>query len=186
MTAIPAFITANAQPLILPSDAVNLDIVVPQQIVDNWCWAAVTAALEEFYDVQPRRAQCRIVSDVLGTGSCCPDGVDIIRCNVPHAPQPALRDLFETRVEAPAGTSFSFVESEILAGVPVLANLGFSDGRVGHLVIITGFFHGADDINLIVQDPYTGEESAEPIRRFRRKFRDKGRWRASYKLRQPL
>jgi len=192
MTIIPNNTPSTAPPLFVahsgnPVNVAELDITIPQQIVDNWCWAAVTAGLEIAFGVQPARAQCQVVTDVLQSGPCCPDGEDVNRCNVPHAPQPALRDLFDRRVEeAEGGTTFLFVRREILErGLPVLANVGFSEERVGHLVVISGFRRVGLRVTLIVWDPYTGERSTEPLVQFQQSFRDIGRWRASYRLKRP-
>jgi hypothetical protein len=191
MTIIPNVIASDSPPLFLSHAATvtneaEIDLAIPQQHLDNWCWAAVTAGLEAAFALQPARSQCRIVTDVLGTGACCPEGADVVRCNVPHAPQPALRGLFRERVDAPVGTSFSFVRDEIVhRRLPVLANLGFRNGRVGHLVVISGFRRVGSAITLIVWDPYTGQRSDEPLRLFQRAFRGKATWRASYRLERP-
>lgn len=187
MTIIPNNF-ASAAPFVLLQSAngAEIDVNIPRQVRGNWCWAAATAGLEMAFGVQPVRTQCEIVTDVLGTGSCCPPGTDVQRCNVPHAPQPALRDLFAERVDAPDGTAFSFVEDQIVRReVPVLANLGFRGVRVGHLVVISGFRRVGSGIRLIVWDPYTGLRSEEPLRQFQRAFRDKGTWRSSYRLKRP-
>lgn len=177
----PAFLARTGQPV----TGAEIDVVIPQQILDNWCWAAVAAGLEAAFGL-PQRTQCQIVTDVLGTGACCPDGADVHRCNVPHAPQPALGDLFDARVDAPHGTSFPFIENEIVQrGLPVLANLAFQDARVGHLVVISGFRRVGSRVTLIVWDPYTGERSQEPWGQFQRAFRNMGKWRASYRLKRP-
>jgi hypothetical protein len=192
MTVMPNVVVSNSPPLFLSNAATaanetEIDLVIPQQLLDNWCWAAVTMGLEAAFAVQPVRSQCRIVTDVLGTGTCCPEGADVVRCNVPHAPQPALRGLFRERVDAPEGTSFSFVRDEIVdRRLPVLANLGFRSGRVGHLVVISGFRRVGSAVMLIVWDPYTGQRSDEPLRQFQQAFRDKGTWRASYRLQRAM
>ena len=197
MTVAPGILPSASPPSFLarsgsPVNVAEIDVTIPQQILDNWCWAAVTAGLETAFGLQPARTQCRIVTDVLGPNalgiaSCCPDGANVQLCNVPHAPQPALGELFDARVEAPHGTSFPFVENEIVQRrLPVLANLGFRDGRVGHLVVISGFRHVGPRVTLIVWDPYTGESSDEPFTQFQRAFRDRGKWRASYRLKRPL
>jgi hypothetical protein len=192
MTIIPNVIASDSPPLFLSHAATvtneaEIDLVIPQQLLDNWCWAAVTMGLETAFAVQPPRSQCRIVTDVLATGSCCPEGTKVVRCNVPHAPQPALRGLFRERVDAPRGTSFPFVRDEIVhRRLPVLANLGFRTGRVGHLVVISGFRRVGSAVTLIVWDPYTGQRSDEPLRQFQQAFRDKGTWRASYRLQRPM
>lgn len=192
---VPNIISSESQPLLVLDPAVplvttvELDLEVPQQSLDNWCWAAVTAGIEAFFGIQSPRAQCRIVTDVLGTGQCCPEETaDVHRCNVPHAPQPALRDLFLERIERrDGGTSLAFVVNEIAERqLPFLANLRWNDARVGHLVVISGFHRVGPAVTLIVRDPYTGERSEEPIRAFRQAFRDKGSWRASYRLQRPL
>lgn len=189
MTIIPNIIASHPSPLFLShsteaADGAEIDLSIPQQILDNWCWAAVTAGLEAAFGIDPARSQCRIVSDVLGTG-CCPDGANVQNCNIPHAPQPALGELFDVRVDAPVGTSLPFLRREIgERRLPVLANLGFSDGRIGHLVVISGFRRTGSLITLTVWDPYTGERSDEPLNRFRRAFRDNGMWRASYRLKR--
>jgi hypothetical protein len=178
-------------PLIQPAfltPPVEHSVEIPQQIFDNWCWAAVVSGLEAFFNVPAPRSQCRIVNDVLGTGACCPEAqANVSLCNVPSAPQPALGNLFIERVDAAnGGTDFEFVKQELVErGLPFLANLGFNNARVGHLVVVSGFTRRGSVIDLIVWDPYTGERSRERMRAFQRAFRDKGGWRASYRLQRP-
>lgn len=188
MTVIPNNAAITAPPLTVWRSAkgAEIDLSVPRQILGNWCWAAATRGLEAAFGVQPVREQCEIVTDVLGTGPCCPNRRDVQRCNVPHPPQPALGEIFDRRVNAPYGTSLQFVQDEIVGGgVPILANLGFSHLRFGHVVVISGFRRAGSAVRLIVWDPYTGLRSEEPLRQFQEAFRDLGKWRASYKLKRP-
>jgi hypothetical protein len=162
----------------------ELPITVPQQIRDNWCWAAVTAALEAAFDAATARSQCQIVTSALGV-PCCPEvPANARQCNHPLRPRLALGPLFGRRVEAAdGGTTFQFVVREIMARRFVLANLGFVNSRVGHLVVIAGFRRPS---TLFVWDPYTGRRSEEELRKFQGAFRDKLMWRASYTLTRAL
>jgi hypothetical protein len=188
MTAIPNDIPADpplAPPVPLNVTTAEIAVRIPQQTRDNWCWAAVAAGLETAFDAASARSQCRIVADVLNNPGCCPPVPANARaCNLPRRPQLALGPLFDRRVDAVAGgTTFPFVVSEITAGRLVLANLGFATGRVGHLVVISGFQRPG---TLFVWDPYTGRRSEEDVRQFLRAFRNRGTWRASYTLTRTL
>jgi hypothetical protein len=187
-----ANILAEVQPGLLPPPALidheELAITVPLQGLDNWCWAAVTAGIEVFFDVPAPRPQCRIVNDVLGVGGCCPESTASPQvCNRPSAPQPALRDLFLERVDSrDGGATFPFVSREIVGrGLPFIANIGYNDSRIGHLVVVSGFRRVGPIVKLVVWDPYLGASNEEKIDAFRRSYRSRGRWRASYRLQRP-
>lgn len=168
-----------------------LPVEVPAQIFDQWCWAAVTAGIEAFLEVESPRSQCRIVNDVLGVNVCCgpEQTANVGVCNVPRTPQEALRELFLERVDTlDGGATFAFVQREIVGrGLPVLVNVTLGEERVGHLVVISGFVRRGPIIELIVWDPYREAEIDEPntvpIQRLRNGYY--GRWRASYRLRRP-
>jgi len=171
-----------------PPTFVEIPFEVKLQTFDNWCWASVTEAVERFFNVQPPRTQCRIVNDVLQVNECCPELTARARiCNKPRSPFDSLGPLILRRVDdAEGGTDNSFVFDEIVQRrMPFIANIGYDDARIGHLVVVSGFHFVGPVLKLVVWDPYVGGRNEEPIVPFRTNYRSKGRWRASYQVQSP-
>jgi Papain-like cysteine protease AvrRpt2 len=161
-------------------DEVLLDVTVSEQIFDNWCWAAVTAGIEQAYG-DPERSQCTIVSKVLGK-VCCPDEKAPAACNRPLAMDEPLADgrHLRRRFDHPSHRTFEFVRSRIRGGFPIVARIDWNRGGAGHFVAITGYRREDDLTFLYISDPQNGERLKVRFEHFLSFYQQSGFWDISY------
>mgnify|MGYP000482027845 CR=1 FL=1 len=106
-----------------------------RQALDLWCWAAVSAATEKYFNPLTAKTQCSIASDVKQT-RCCPRKEV---CNTVDSLELALSKI--GRLRAPVVTGpipFDQIRNEIRDGFPVAARIAWNGGG-GHFVVITGY-----------------------------------------------
>jgi hypothetical protein len=137
----------------------QLAFAMQSQLQSNWCWAAVSASVAQFFgSASPSGAawqQCSVANAELGQTTCCTNGTTSA-CN-----QDWKLDLALTRVGHLAGpvvvgpVAFTDVEGEVDGGRPVGVRIGWYGGG-GHFVVISGY----DDTNggqqIDIEDPYYG------------------------------
>lgn len=121
-----------------------------QQDANNWCWAAVSGAVDGFYTGHAAASQCAIASAVLGA-SCCPA--------VPGGPHDVDRPLDAGlgAVNHYAGTiagraADAIVSGEISANRPVGARIAYSATR-GHAIALIGFARASTSLLVEIADP---------------------------------
>jgi hypothetical protein len=108
-----------------------------QQRADQWCWAAVTLAVERYFSPASTLSQCQIAETVLdGVNQCCsnPSG-----CNRPQKLQDALDRFSRLKVILEDALPFDMVQREIDARRPICVRIGWPGGKTGHFVIIRGY-----------------------------------------------
>ncbi len=162
-----------------------LDVRIPRQKFDNWCWAAVADGIAQAYG-EPARQQCQIVSEVLGEPSCCSDDAVVSVCNVPHDMAPALGSHHETTFIDPDHRRFNFIRKEIRAGRPVVVRIDWRTPGAGHVVVIAGYRKKGSIIDLHIWDPRTGERSQVRFGHFVSAYQQRGFWDHSYTTRGNL
>ena len=105
------------------------------QIMDFWCWAAVSAATEKYFNPLTAKTQCDIASAVK-QDHCCPRKEV---CNTADSLELALNKIRRLRAPVVEGpTPFNQIRNEIRDGFPVAARIAW-DGGGGHFVVITGY-----------------------------------------------
>ena len=122
-----------------------------QQLEDQWCWAAVTLAVERYFSPASTLSQCQIAEAVLpGVNQCCNNRAG---CNRPQKLQDALDKFSRLKVIVPDVLPFDMVRAEIDARRPVCVRIGWPGGT-GHFVIIRGYRLLASGMQLVdVVDP---------------------------------
>jgi Papain-like cysteine protease AvrRpt2 len=126
------------------------------QLADLWCWAAVSASVDHYFNVPPQWRQCEIADGCLHLPApCCPDPRGG-PCDQNHTLQHALSVVDHFLNFAPPPT-FAQVRNEIETHhKPVCLRIEWTDGA-GHFVTIYGC--DIDPIlseRYLVADPITG------------------------------
>jgi hypothetical protein len=110
-----------------------LACAVPDQVKDEWCWAAVAAGVQEYYEQIPAEP-CKIASTILGS-RCCDDPGS---CDEPSHLSSALERLGLLQPPIAGQLKFSEVVQEIDSQRPLCCFIDF--GRaVGHFIVISGY-----------------------------------------------
>jgi hypothetical protein len=141
----------------------------------QWCWAAVTASVADFYN-QPGWRQCQIVETCRGTSGCCTQGSSSA-CNQPWFLDQSLSRTGDLSDYLARSLSWSEVQAEIEAGRPVGVRIGWPMG--GHFVAIDGY---SGTGTLDIQDPWFNHSTVS-YQEFRTAYLGNGKWSHSYRTR---
>lgn len=109
----------------------------------EWCWAAVSVSVDQFFRPGSTQTQCEIAGSALSK-DCC-SGKSTAPCNVPHELNPVLatlRLLAGEPIVKPL--DFADVQKQIDAGRPVCVLIKWLDDQGqptnrGHFNVISGY-----------------------------------------------
>jgi hypothetical protein len=131
----------------------RLDLSVPHQEQNNWCWAATSDGVAHYYDSGSTWTQCQVANSTLGRSDCCGAGASGA-CNVPWYLDQALTTVGHFDHVAGGAAAFQTVDTEIDGGRPLGVRIGWSGGG-GHFVAIGGYRELPNQY-LHVEDPWYG------------------------------
>jgi hypothetical protein len=169
-----------------PLDWKRLDFTVQHQLQTQWCWAAVSVSIVDFYETPTAWTQCKLASTQLGANGCCENGASE-QCNQPWYVDQALTSLgaFASTEEVPSSASEasslpSTVEQDIAGQRPVGIGIAW-DGGGGHAIVLEGY--RADRAMVAIEDPWEGS-SDMPVSLLHR-YQGTGHWTHSFRTQPP-
>jgi Papain-like cysteine protease AvrRpt2 len=132
-----------------------INFKIQAQVRLNWCWAAATASIVNYYEKNESWTPCKVANVVFNRKDCC--GVlDGVWCDKGVEFYKALEMMGHLEDAPRSRLSFSAVKKEIDNGRPILAALS---SLAGHGVVITGYNNFNPKTRTIeVQDPYGGSK----------------------------
>ncbi|WP_226468939.1 papain-like cysteine protease family protein [Luteimonas panaciterrae] len=138
----------------------KLDFPMQAQAQTQWCWAAVSSSVADFYrpsgtEPNPDFTQCRLAGWAFAPpgkpDECCKDGGSST-CNKPYKTRLGLQHVQHLHETLEHRLSFEKIQEEIVGGRPIGVSIGWTSGG-GHAVAITGY-STIDNVQYIrVQDP---------------------------------
>lgn len=152
-----------------------LNFRIQKQILDNWCWAAVTSSISFYFDNNSRWRQGALAAHLIN-----PDCGVITHAGGGAAPGFCDRTLDLARSLKMTGNfagdliralSLAEVVNQINEGYPVCCQIVFPGSDTSHFVVIYGY----QSTNLQIGDPQAGIFSI-PYDTFLAGYRG-GRWR---------
>jgi hypothetical protein len=164
----------------IPSSDAIAGFTVPHQEQDNWCWAAVSVAVETYYG-GANWSQCDLAGVQLGLG-CCSNPIPNA-CDVPFYLDRSLAGVgcFDRYVSG--SVPYSSVQTEIGARRPLCCRIQWSVG--GHFVAISDWRIDASGTEYVgVQDPDNGY-NFQTLSEFTNSYRSAGSWSDTYFTRRP-
>lgn len=152
-----------------------------RQEKSQWCWAAVAYNVDHYFSSSSPWTQCMIAKAVLRLPECCLDPPDFEDCDSAAYLEDALAVV--GRQYTVSGTlEFADIETEIRAGRPVCARIGWPGGG-GHFVIIAGCRTLKSGLRqLWIRDPLFGP-SLQDDECFRTAYHLCGEWTNTYLVR---
>ena len=163
-----------APPVPVPAQVFRLPgFVMEPQSRTQWCWAAVTASVDTYYNEVVRVDQCRVASLVLSR-NCCRLG-----CNRPNRLDRGLRSVGRFRALERSSAGDVDVQAEFEAGRPTGVLIRWRGGG-GHFVAIAGVQPNPQGLILHVDDPRTGSRHTLLSARLRSGYKGTGDWTATY------
>jgi hypothetical protein len=154
----------------------RVPIEVQSQLQSQWCWAACSTSISHLYDTGSRWTQCKVVNAELAQTGCCRDG-STGQCNQPWYLDRALTRTGNLAGRSPGLASVSKLRSQLGAGRPVGARVGWAGGG-GHFVKISGCLDDATGI-LEVRDPIYGTSEIS-VAAFAASYQGSGSWTHTY------
>jgi hypothetical protein len=132
-----------------------LNFKIQKQILDNWCWAALSSSISFYFNDNSKWSQSIIASALLGHDSCSTVNINNASIAPPVCDQvvdisSALKHTgnYATEISRP----LTFNEGQIDGGWPICCQILWKEFSVSHFVAIYGY-QGA---NLIIGDPQSG------------------------------
>lgn len=140
----------------------------------NWCWAAVSTSVAEYFDSGSGWTQCKVANGELGRSDCCGTGASG-PCNVYGTLDTSLTRVGHLDHMAGGTATYSTVTSEVAEGRPVGARTAWSGGGAHFLAIIgtlPGNFYAVDD-------PIYGKSDVSEAT-FKTAYQGTGSWTHTY------
>jgi hypothetical protein len=157
---------------VAPAGVCALSVPLAKQEMDNWCWAAVTAAIEAYYQEPFAETQCQVATRWLGE-KCCPPTQD------KTSPlQNSMYDLVTALRGNAAGGALggqfqnADLRREVDAKRPLCCILG-KGGVPSHVILAVGYTDGGD---IILNDPACPGLQFTPLGAFRTTYAGGGTW----------
>lgn len=124
---------------------------IQKQLLPNWCWAAVTSSVGDFYGVG-QKSQGQLANDCLKQTTCTntPPGIG---CDAPFDTAEALRSVSHLNAVTPGPLLQTSVASEIAGKHPVGLGIYWPTSKVGHAIVISAYAGAGDTASITVQDP---------------------------------
>src|ERR1700719_3351620 len=154
----------------------QLDLDVPHQEQDNWCWAATRAGIADFYDEDSGWTQCEIANADLSRTDCCGGGAGG-PCDVYGFLDRALSTVGHFERMAAAVADFQTVDGEIDARRALGRRVAWSGGGA-HFVAIGGY-RELPAPYVHVEDPWYGPSDV-PYATLVSGYQGTGSWTHSY------
>lgn len=152
----------------------TIELKVPLQEQANWCWAATTVAVADYYaGGSAGLAQCDVVNRRLGRGDCCGGGSLPAPCDVQSGLTLPLFEAKHHEMTFANRLDFATIEQEIDEGRPVCARVVWEEGfGQGHFVVIHGVIRDEENniTDVFVDDSAHGP-SVHTYEAFRRFYR---------------
>jgi hypothetical protein len=140
----------------------KLGFVMQQQNQTNWCWAAVSASVSNFFGgpASPSGGpwqQCDVANCALGQTNCCQaQNAGGAACNKDWYLEQGLACVSHLASPPVSGPSpYSFVQQEITSNHPVGVRIGWYGGG-GHFVALSGYDDSTGTQFVDVEDPWYG------------------------------
>jgi Papain-like cysteine protease AvrRpt2 len=169
-----------------PVDWKRIEFTVQHQLQTQWCWAAVSVSIADFYETPTAWTQCKLVSAQFGSNGCCDNGASE-ECNRPWYVDRALTSLGAflgwervTPSDFVASLLPSTVTADISAQRPVGVGIAW-DGGGGHAIVIDGY--QTDGAMVAVEDPWEGSADL-PVSLLHR-YLGTGRWVDTFRTQPP-
>jgi len=170
----------------------TVDFKMEHQEHSEWCWAAVAASVDRFFDPASTWCQCRIASKmaklaklkVKNCGTCEKPKPVPRACNQPWYLDKALKIVGKLKGEPKTkGLNFPETEKKLRAGQPVCARIVWGAGPDAHFVVISGCETASSGNRWVdVEDSFAGS-STWLYDEFRVNYQySQGHWSDTYPL----
>jgi hypothetical protein len=153
-----------------------LAFIRQQQQQTQWCWAAVSVAVNLYYHPTSGRTQCAVVNTALNQTTCCQNG-STAQCNQPWFLDQALQIVGNLNAFTGGKATLNTVQTEVNNCRPICMRIGWTAGG-GHFVTVFGY----SGTNINIADPWYGTSVVNHTT-FPAGYNGGGTWTHSYTTR---
>ena len=148
-----------------------------KQDESEWCWAAISASVDHYFEPDSSQTQCEIVGKVLDVRDSCKDEA---KYDEPAELQDALNIVHRLR-KVTGRLTFEELQAEIDAGRPVGVRILWDGGDgAAHFVAVSGYQALSSGIRTIdVADPFY-PDSTDDFDLFPAAYHGGGQWTTTY------
>lgn len=145
------------------------EFIIQHQQESEWCWAAVAATIDQYFNPLSPLRQCDVATRVLGSDNCSNP------INEPAILGDAVQVVNPQRVNLERALNFDELRREIDAGRPVCCAIEWTGGG-GHAVVVTGYRVLTSGVRHIhVEDPLNASGDFD-FDEFRNAYYGHGTW----------
>lgn len=160
-----------------------LSFEMEEQTEDNWCWAATTKAVSDFYTPESPISQCTVAGRVKGV-DCCRNSSGS-PCNEYDFLSDALRKTQNFENFLNRQLLWKDIKDQIALRKIVCAYIQWDNSTAGHYVALYGVAGiGRGTKMVFVRDP-DGEDKLMTYARFKT-YERQGQWLGSYLTMKPI
>lgn len=152
-TSTPAHAAASLAGVASASGSLS-GFSMQMQQQDNWCWAAVSTSVAEFFG-STAWTQCTIAAAELGLDCCGGDAA--AGCNIPWYLDRVLSRVgyFDRMISS--NSPFSAVVTEVAAGRPLCCRIAWANSTTAHFMTLAGWSTDENGTEYVeVDDPIFG------------------------------
>ena len=174
--AVPA-LQGSVEPEFL--DEKRLKLPFQRQTQDNWCWAAVSSSVSDYYDPSTPYTQCSLASTVF-KANCCANA-PAPQCDQPYQLDKALQITGNLNQSYTRNFVSDEIKSEIDDGHLIAAGIEWKNENVGHALTIFGYSYDPDSNSyyVYISDPAYGKQYIK-LMTLCENYHAAGQWTDSY------
>lgn len=158
---------------------------LPRQVTDDWCWAAIDVALQEYLNLPTVFTQCKLAQRVHAPGVDCCRRTDHPDCDrVAHMSDVLATLSIERRTSPEQPTTpieGAAIRRDIAHRKLVICLMRRFDGGIRHFMVIVGVDQAEGEDWVGFDDPGSGSRYWRPLRVFGDNF-DGWRWEQATRL----
>ena len=158
-----------------PAPSRKRDFKCERQQANNWCWAAVTVSVADFYEKPSSHKQCTRANFHFGQTGCCANP-DSTSCDKPFDPTVSLSAVGHFKSSQNSSLTFDQVKEQVNAMAPIVCFIDWGTS-VGHAVVIDGYAESSTGTRYLYgDDPGDGASFAYVENDFKTKYAGSGDW----------
>jgi hypothetical protein len=151
-------------------------VVMQEQRLDQWCWAAVAVSVDRYFDQSSPWTQEKLADEITAKDGCpntpdCPEALQVVLAAIGRL----------NGVPKTDSLSFAQVQAAHAASLPLCIRIGWFGGGA-HFVAIDGSgFTPAGDPLVHVKDPFFGDSTMN-FNDFYENYLGAGAWTATFQV----
>lgn len=160
-----------------PPEFLRRHFTIQKQQQSQWCWAAVTVSIRDYYGHTTQLSQCQLVNSYVGLTTCCANGSSS-SCNQPNNTAGALAFVGHLEKNLNGSISFKAVQEQIVLDRPIGIRILWA-GSGAHAIVVDGYSSSDGEQWVFGDDPGSGDCFLYTYSAFQTSYSGTGTWNAT-------